>query len=123
MSFFCVQTRESKERNSGGHVTAGVRHLCLLWSRREVLGAGCSTGGISGQGTQPQHPAACLFLVLVYEAVLSPLMALLAFSARLVFVLAGRILVLLLFLFQFVFECCPYSQVGCWLHLWGPLDA
>lgn len=110
LSFFCVQTRESKERNSGGHVAAGVCHLCLLWSCREVLGAGCSTGGISGQGTQQQHPAACLFLVLVCEAGLSPLMALLAFSARLIFVLTGRILVELLSLFPFIFKCCSCSS-------------
>lgn len=89
-----------------------------------MLGAGCGSGGISGQGTRCQHPAAaCLFLVLVCEAVLSPLMALLAFSAWLIFVLSGRILVVLLSLFQFVFERCPCSQVGCWLQLWGPFDA
>lgn len=60
---------------------------------------------------------------LVCEAVLSPPRASLAFSARLIFVLAGRILVVLLSPFQLVSECGPCSRAGCWLHPWGPLAA
>lgn len=57
---------------------------------------------------------------LVCEAVLSPPRALLAFSARLIFVLAGRILVVLLSPFQLVSECGPCRRGGLLASPVGP---
>lgn len=36
-------------------------HLCLLWRRREVLGAGCGTGGDQWSGNSASAPW-CLFI-------------------------------------------------------------
>lgn len=105
--FLCANSRKQREEFRRARHCWCVPSVSALVLQGGAGGWKQHRGGISGQGTRHQHPAACLFLGLVCEAVLSPLMALLAFSARLVFVLAGRILVELHSLFQFVFERCP----------------